>query len=116
MTSWSMGLQRALADHVFPGQLGIDDAAVEAPEVSKGVLSPKSHCSDRPSKSVLVPDRTLLDAAKAARAEQAGSRARFVAAVWAAADAGFSNCRIASEVGMTEAGIRLLLKRSKYPS
>lgn len=82
--------------------------------VLAGVMPADSNLSDRPSKSVGVPDPSpLLIAVRKSHQDSVASRSAFIDAVWAAHDAGFSNCRISSYVGMTEAGIRQILKRSK---
>lgn len=79
--------------------------------VLRGVMSPRSYLSDPPSKRSLVPEPIELTQARRLYQNSVAARQDFITAVWHAHDAGHSNSKIASYVGMTEAGIRMLLKR-----
>lgn len=84
------------------------------PEVLAGVLRPQSDLLDPPPKSVGMPDHPpLLTAVRQSHQASVAAREAFVDAVWAAHEAGCANLRIAGHAGMTEAGIRMLLKRTR---
>lgn len=85
------------------------------PDVLRGVISKQSDLSDPPPKPIGVPDGPAIELQTVRDTYQSSVAAReaFVDAVWAARDAGHSNMRIASYARMTEAGIRMLLKRTR---
>lgn len=58
-----------------------------------------------------MPTQTLLAEVRELRSFELGAREAFVNAVEQAHEAGFNNCQIALSAGMTEGGIRALLKR-----
>lgn len=83
------------------------------PAVLAGVLSPESHLSAQQPKRTSVPATQPVELiqVRTLYRDSVAARADFINAVWRAHDAGHSNLKIASFVGMTEAGIRMLLKR-----
>lgn len=88
---------------------------MSVPDALAGVISPQSYLSDPPPKTIGVPAPPAIELAAVRESHQSSVAARqaFVDAVWAAHDAGHSNLRIASYARMTEAGIRMLLKRTR---
>lgn len=114
MKSWGQ-LNQELHEATSPGQTTILSDEFGELAVLAGLLRQNSHLSDRPSKSVPVRDETPLVQVREMHEQSVATRKGFVAAVWAAHEAGFSNLRISCECHMTEAGIRMLLKRTRSP-
>lgn len=104
MRRWTPAFEESLRSHHYPGQMALP-----------GEFDENSYLSDRPSTTVPVPDKTLLEEVSLHRVAMIEARLKWIAAIYAAQDAGFTNTQIGGMSGMTEAGIRQLLKRNRRP-